>query len=107
MSSDEKIRLFQVGLGTFGTSSLAIWRQLGFKSQGELVETVGFGDIVEKPYAKARELFARASITEDRLPEDYFNSLTKLHGAEETLTEFIKSPESGNAVYVSTIGNNN
>lgn len=102
MNSDKKIRLFQVGLGTFGTSSLAIWHQLSFKSQGELVETIGFGDIVEKPYAKARELFARASITEDRLPEDYFNSLTRLHGTEETLTEFIKSDESGNAVYVST-----
>ncbi len=100
--SSNKVRIFQVGLGTFGTSSLAIWRQLGFKSQGELVEVVGFGDIVEKPYAKARELFARASITEDHLPEEYFNALTRIDGPEETITNFIKSSDSGNTIYVST-----
>jgi len=102
MANNEKVRVFQVGLGTFGTSSLAIWRQLGFKSQGELVEVVGFGDFVDKSYEKAKELFARASITEDRLPEEYFNSLVNIIGTEKEITDFIKSPDSGNAVYVST-----
>ena len=102
MADNEKVRVFQVGLGTFGTSSLAIWRQLGFKSQGELVEVVGFGGRSEKSYKNVKELFARASITEDRLPEEYFNSLVKIAGTEKAITDFIKSPDSGNAVYIST-----
>ena len=102
MADNEKVRIFQVGLGTFGTSSLAIWRQLGFKSQGEFVEVVGFGDFVDKPYEKVKEFFGRANITEDRLPEDYFDSLVKVIGLVEAITDFIRSPDSGNAVYIST-----
>ncbi len=98
----ERIRVFQVGLGTFGTSSLAIWRQLGLKSQGGLVEVVGFGDIVDKPYDEVKKLFTRANITEDRLPRDFFDSLVKVIGDEEEIADFIRSPDSGNTVYIST-----
>ena len=96
------MRVFQVGLGTFGTSSLAIWRQLGFKSQGGMVEATGFGDVVDRPYEKVKELFARASITEDRLPRDFFDSLTRVIGTEEAIADHIRSPSSGNCVYIST-----
>jgi predicted dehydrogenase len=66
------------------------------------VEVTGFGDLVDRPYEKVRDLFPRASINESRLPREYFDSLTKVIGTQKDITEFIRSGDSGNAVYVST-----
>ena len=95
MDGGERVRVFQVGLGTFGTSSLAIWRQLGFRSQGELVDVVGFGDLVDKPYEEVKELFPRANITEDRLPKDYFDYLSFTEFFSRTQTKASVANELG------------
>ena len=97
----EKVKIFQVGLGTFGTSSLAHWRQLGLQSQGEKVEVVGVASTTQKDYERLSVLFGRASLVREQIPQEWYDRIPFHSGDNENIAKAIRD-SNANAVFVCT-----
>ena len=99
--SNKSVKLFQVGLGTFGVSSLAIWHQFGLSSQGRNLKVVGLANRTQKSYTDLTSMFSRATVDPKQLPESWYTKIPIHSGDQDHLIQAMaESP--ADAVFICT-----